>query len=206
MGAITQTNAIYLTISNGQICRRVSKPTATSKERVNKNGQTVHEEYYKGWKGRLTGIAVRDHKDYGKHWNVTITDEDGDAILQMNYSSGYSAAFLKILPNIDLTSEVNIVPDMRMEGDKKKTTLFITQHGKPVKWYYTKDNPNGLPQLASIKVKGKMTYDDSDIMEFLEKMVNETIVPKLSKQAVASNAAVPAGIEEDKDETEELPF
>jgi len=206
MGAITQSNAIYLTISNGQICKKVIKPTATSKERVNKNGATVHEEHYKGWKGRITGIAVRDHKDYGKHWNVTITDEDGDAILQMNYSSGYSAAFLKILPNIDLNSEVNIVPDMRVEGDKKKTTLFITQHGKPVKWYYTKDNPNGLPPLNKIRVKGEDTWDDSDCMEYLEKMVNETIVPKLSKQGVAVKAEVPAGIEEDKDETEELPF
>src|SRR5512141_3200913 len=102
MGAVLETNAIFLTISNGKICRRVQKPTKTSVERVNKNGVTVHEEYYKGWKGRITGIAVREHKDFGKFWNVTLTDQDGDAILQMQYSSGYSAAFLKTLPNVDL--------------------------------------------------------------------------------------------------------
>src|SRR5690349_9908062 len=121
MGAIEQSNAIYLTISNGQICRRVSKPTTKSKERVNKNGVIVHEEYYKGWKGRITAIAVRDHKEYGKFWNITLTDNDGDAILQMQYSSGYSAAFLKTLPNIDLNSDVIITPSLKLEGDKKKT-------------------------------------------------------------------------------------
>lgn len=207
MGAIQQSNAIYLTIGNGQICKKVMKPTPLSKERVNKKGATVHEEYYKGWKGKITGIAVRDHAEYGKFWNVTLTDDDGDAILQMNYSSGYSQAFLKILPNIDLTADVNIVPDQREVNGKKKTTLFITQHGQPVKWYYTKDDPKGLPELKSIKIKGKMTYDDSDILEFLEKMVNETIVPKLGKPKSPAAASKPSEvIEVEAEEIDDLPF
>jgi hypothetical protein len=181
MGAVQQTNAIYLTISNGQLCRKFQSPTKTSKERVNKKGVTVNEEYYKGWKGRITGIAVQEHKEFGKFWNVTITDEQGDAIIQMNYSSGYSAAFLKTLPNIDLDSDIVFSPSMKIENDKKKATVFISQHGKPVKWAFTKDDPNGLPELQKMKVKGKVTWDDSDIMEFLEKMVFTTIVPKLGK-------------------------
>jgi hypothetical protein len=201
MGAIEQSNAIFLTISNGQICRRVLSPTKTSKERVNKNGVTVHEEYYKGWKGKITAIAVREHKDYGKFWNVTLTDQDGDAILQMQYSSGYSSAFLKMLPNVDLNSDVIITPNQRMEGDKKKVTLFITQHGVPLKHFYTRDNPNGLPELKKIKVKGKETWDDSDMAEFLENMVNTEIVPKLGQTG--------AGATEGEDEPagdDDLPF
>lgn len=190
MGAILDNNAIYLTISNGKLSRRVLQPTETSVSRVNKNGVSVNEEFYKGWKGRITGLAVREHKEYGKFWNLTLTDEDGDVIIQMNYSSGYSAAFLKTLPNIDLKSDIVFTPNMKIEGDKKKATVFITQHGQPVKWFYTKDDPNGIPQLKQVKIKGKMTYDDSDIMEFLEKMVNKDIVPNLPK-----GAAVPAGVE-----------
>lgn len=191
MGAILDNNAIYLTISNGKICKSVLKPSETSVTRVNKNGKTVHEEFYKGWKGRITGIAVREHPEFGKFWNVTISDQDGEAIIQMNYSSGYSAAFLKTLPNIDLSSDVVFTPSMKLEGDKKKTTVFISQHGKPVKWFYTKDDPNGIPELQKVKVKGKITYDDSDIMEFLEKMVMTTIVPKLPKGAVAPDVPLP---------------
>lgn len=206
MGAIQENNAIFLTIGNGKICKRVSKPSAISKERVNKNGVTVHEEYYKGWKGQITGIAVREHQEFGKFWNITLTDDDGDAILQMNYSSGYSAAFLKTLPNIDLNSDVVITPNQKMEGDKKKTTLFISQHGVPLKHFYTKDNPNGLPQLKQIKVKGKVTWDDSDMMEFLEKMVMTEIVPKLTVGAARTATANVAEPSEDDIDNEDLPF
>lgn len=202
MGAVLQTNAIYLTISNGQLCRRFNSPTKTSKERVNKKGTTVHEEFYKGWKGRITGIAVQEHKEFGKFWNVTITDENGDAIIQMNYSSGYSAAFLKTLPNIDLDSDIVFSPSMKIEGEKKKATVFITQHGQPIKWYYTKDDPKGLPELQKVKVKGKVTWDDSDIMEFLEKMVNTQIVPKLSKGAGPVDVPLPDEVDAEELELE----
>jgi hypothetical protein len=205
MGAIMQSNAIFLTISNGQICKKVSKPTAISKERVNKKGVTVHEEYYKGWKGQITAIEVREHPEFGKFWNITLTDNEGDAILQMNYSSGYSAAFLKILPNIDLAGDVVISPNLKVVDGKNKTSLFITQHGQPVKWYYTKDNPHGIPELKKIKVKGKEQWDDSDIMEFLEKMVNTQIIPKLPKVRTA-DASVPDIDEVEAEDTDEAPF
>lgn len=208
MGAILENNAIFLTISNGKICKKVPKKTATSVERVNKNGATVHEEFYKGWKGRITAIAVREHKDFGKFWNVTLTDDQGDAILQMNYSSGYSAAFLKILPNIDLNSDVIITPSLKIEGDKKKTSLFITQHGVPLKHYFTKDNPNGLPELKKIKVKGKETWDDSDLMEFLENMVNTEIVPKLPNDGQSGSAkqSEPEYVDAEEVQPDDLPF
>lgn len=210
MGAIQQSNAIFLTISNGQICRRVQNKTKDSKERVNKNGVTVHEEYYKGWKGRITAIEVREHKDYGKFWNITLSDSDGDAILQMQYSSGYSSAFLKTLPNVDLNSDVIITPNMKIEGDKKKATVFVTQHGVALKHFYNRDNPNGLPELKKIKVKGKETWDDSDMAEFLEKMVNEQIKTKLSKAGAVASTATSGGafdVEDVEPEyMEEAPF
>lgn len=207
MGAIMQSNAIFLTISNGQICKKVQKATSISKERVNKNGATVHEEYYKGWKGQITAIEVREHKEFGKFWNITLTDDQGDAILQMKYSSGYATAFLKMLPNVDLNSDVIITPKLTIEGDKKKTSLFITQHGQPIKWYYTKDNPNGLPELKKIKVKGKEQWDDSDIAEFLEKMVNTIIVPKLPKgRTVGATATDDAPDIDEVESMEEAPF
>lgn len=197
MGAILDNNAIFLTIANGKITRKVKQPTDTSVQRVNKQGNTVHEEIYKAWKGKITDVKVKDHPEYGKFWNVTLTDEDGDAVLQMNYSSGYSSAFLKTLPNVDLDSEVIITPNLKIEGDKKKTSLFVTQHGEALKWAFTKDNPNGLPELKQIKVKGKITWDDSDVMEFLEKVVNTQILPQLKS---FKKVAAEIGDEEEKDD------
>ena len=212
MGAVEQSNAIYLTIADGKISRKVKEPTGKSVQRTNKNGRVVNEEFYKGWKGFITDIQVRDTKEYGKFWNITLSDDEGDAILQMNYSSGYSAAFLKTLPNVDLSTEVMITPKLTIEGEKKKTSLFISQvdetgKWKALSWAYTKDQPNGLPELRQIKVKGKITWDDSDIMEFLEKMVNTQVLPELLKKGRKKVVVAEVDTEETTPaDTEDLPF
>ena len=173
MGAINKNAAlIFLTITDGRICRRVTSPTTTSIERVNKVGNTVHEEYYQGWEGIITAITTKE-SEYGKNWEVTLQDDDTTAILSMGYSSGYSAAFLKTLPNVDLSKPVTLSPKLTMNGDKKKAIMFVNQNGSAIKWAFTRDNPNGIPELKKIKVKGKDTWDDSDMMEFLENMVKE---------------------------------
>ena len=147
---------------------------------MNKMGKIVHEEFMDGLSGRITEIKTKDHPDYGKFWLITLTDGDWSGVVQIKYSSGYASAFLKMLPNVDLSKDVTIVPKMTIDGDKKKASLFIMQDGTPLKHFYTKDNPNGLPQMKKIKVKGKETWDDTEMMEFLEKMVFTEVVPKLN--------------------------
>lgn len=210
MGAINENNAIYLSIADGKISRRVRVPTETSVERTTKEGKVVNEEIYKGWQGRITDIRIKDHEQYGKYWMITLSDGKTDAILQMNYSSGYAGAFLKTLPHIDLTREISIIPNMQIIDDKKKTTVFINQDGKTLKHYWNKDNPRDLPQLAKIKIKGKLTYDDSDMMEYLETYVREQILPKLNK-TVAAAVAEPEPMQSNEnsfysDDVEDVPF
>jgi hypothetical protein len=171
MGSINNNAAIiYLTITDGKICRKVTCPTATSKERINKLGKLVHEEFYKGWEGKITNIETRE-SDYGKDWNITIEDADTTAILQFKYSSGYASSFLKALPNVDLGLDVEIIPKLTIDGEKKRGSIILSQNGKGVKWFYTKDTPNGIPSMQKIKIKGVEQWDDSEMMEFLEEMV-----------------------------------
>ena len=180
MGAIQSNSAIiYLTISDGKICRRVQSPTSNSKERTTKDGRIVHEEHYNGWMGKITNIQTRE-SEYGKDWLVTIDDGTTTAQLQFKYSSGYAASFLKALPNVNLNAPVTLSPKITIDGEKERTTLFLNQDGSAIKWAYTKDNPNGCPGLKQIKVKGQITWDDSDMMEFLENMVNNEILPKIN--------------------------
>lgn len=197
MGAGNNTNATYYSIGDGKICRQFNSPDNETKERVNKNGKVVHEKFYDFLEGKIVDIGTKD-SDFGRSWLITLEDEEGRYILQMPYSSGYSSAFLKILPNVDLTHKVKITPKLTMDGTKKKTSLFINQRGQALKHAFTKDNPNGLPELEQKKVKGKVVYDDSDIMEFLEKMVVDEILPKLKGQQPAKVTAV--------DNDNEMPF
>jgi hypothetical protein len=190
MATVDFNNAIYYTISDGRICRQHREPVEGSVTRVNKTGRTVHETFHKALKGKITDIKVKDG-DYGKQWIVTIQDETGqNEQLQFQYSSGYANGFLRALPNVDLSKEVVIAPNLQIKDDKKKTTIFLSQldeAGKwsALKWYYSKETNNEIPELKQIKVKGKITWDDSELMEFFEKMVNTQILPKLKGVAAA---------------------
>lgn len=200
MGLENNSFTIYLSIGDGKITRRVKEPTANSKERKTKEGKIINEEIYDAISGLIIDIKVTKHPQYGKFWNILLQDGEDTFCLQTNYSGSYASAFLKQLPNVDLTQRVRLIPSMKVVDGKKKPTLFINQHGKSLKHYYTKDEPNGLPQMVKKKFKGQDVWDDGDMMEFLEKMVNETILPKLPKGG--GDVDVPLPDEVDADELE----
>ena len=66
---------------------------------------------------------------------------------------------------------------------RRSAILILYQDGKSLKHAYTKDAPNGLPQMTQVMVKGTQVWDDTDQMIFLEEMVKKDIVPKLSGPA-----------------------
>lgn len=197
MGLENNSFTIYLSIGDGKITRRMKEPSANSKQRTTKEGKVVNEEIYDAISGHIIDIKVTTHQQYGKFWNIMLQDGEDVFCLQTNYSGSYASAFLKQLPNVDLSQRVRIIPSMKVKDGKKKPTLFINQHGKSLKHYYTKDEPNGLPQMVKTRFKGEDHWDDGDMMQFLEKMVNETILPKLPKGGGEVDVPLPAGVDED---------
>lgn len=164
---------IYLSIADGKIVRsyKEAKPGITT-TRTTKTGKLVHEEKYDSITGQLTALKTHEN-DYGKQWHLHFTDGEDSYIVTMPYSSRYSTSFLKALPNIDLNLEVKLMPWSMVDKNdpsKKVTGITLYQVGEKIPPAYTKDNPNGLPQMKQVKVKGQMTWDDSDMMEFLEAM------------------------------------
>jgi hypothetical protein len=190
-------NAIFLSIADGKIVRQFKNPTANSKERTTKTGKVVHEEKYDYVEGIITSVNTREN-EYGKFWNITINDGGEEYIIQFNFSGGTASAFLKTLPNVDLSKPVKLTPKQTIENDKKKSTLFINQNGNALKWFWNKDNQGELPQLKKVKVKGKEQWDDSDMMEYLENYVNENIKPQLGKVTIPLETAPPP-VEVDED-------
>jgi len=186
-------SVIFLQIANGKIVRQVKTKTENSVSRVNKLGREVHELFYDSITGEISDIATRE-SEYGKSWVVSIKSEGKLYKLEFNYSSGYATTFLKALPNVSFGNNVTLSPKLIIDGDKKKSVLFISQDGKGLKHYFTKDNPNGLPDLKKIKIKGKESWDDSDRMEFLEQYVKDNILPMIKSDL------------QDSIEGEEVPF
>src|SRR5690606_9217281 len=83
----------------------------------------------------------------------------------------YANSILKCLPNIDLSKPVKLQPWSLI--DKKDPTKTVTgatiwQDNVKIEPYYTKENPNGLPQMRKVKFKGEERWDSTDMDEFLE--------------------------------------
>jgi hypothetical protein len=188
-----QDSVIFLQISNGKIVRQSKVPVENSVSRINKLGREVHELFYDSINGVITDVITRE-SEYGKSWVVSIKSEGKLYKLEFNYSSGYATTFLKALPNVSFGNIVTLSPKLIIDGDKKKSVLFISQDGKGLKHFFTRDNPNGLPELKKIKIKGKESWDDSDRMEFLEQYVQNNIIPMIKPSL------------QDNIEGEEVPF
>jgi hypothetical protein len=170
----------FLSIANGKIVRQFKEKTEKSVSRVNKMGREVHEEFYDSLTGFLKDVSTKE-SEYGKFWVIKMESDQILYQIEFNYSGGYSTSFLKALPNVDLTKQFTIAPKLTIDGDKKKSVMFINQNGG-IKHYFTRDNPNGMPDLQKVKIKGKETWDDSDRMEFLEQYVQNYILPKIKSQ------------------------
>lgn len=186
----------YFTILGGKFCIRVSSDTPGAKERVNKLGKTVHEIFKDSFEGRLINIRTRDG-EYGKSWEFDFQDEGEIYTLQLSYSNSYATNILKMLPNVDLSKPMKVQPSQKIEDGKTKSSLFISQDGVTLKHAFTKDKPNGMPDMKKIMVSGKEQWDDTDRLVFLQNMVDTEILPKLPKAGAAAPAGAPASEDED---------
>lgn len=178
MGLNTRQEGNFITILNGKFCIRVPEGTPGATTRVNKMNKTVHEKYYDNFTGKLVGIKTQDG-EYGKSWIFSFKDKEEVYHLQLSYSNSFATAFLKMLPNVDLAKEMKVSPSVKEVDGKNKSSLFINQDGVAIKHAFTKDNPNGMPDMEQVTVKGQLVWDDTKRIEFLYQMVANDIIPKL---------------------------
>jgi hypothetical protein len=191
MGLEQREGGNFITILQGKFCQRVPEGTAGSVQRTNKLGKVVFEKFYDSFTGKLVGIKTQD-SPYGKNWLFSFKDKLEVYHLQLSYSNSFATAFLKMLPNVDISKEMRVSPSTKEVDGKNKSSLFINQDGQAIKHAYTRENPNGMPDMEQITVKGVQVWDDTKRIEFLHNMVMTTIVPKLEgvPQSVETKADV----------------
>jgi len=175
----SSTSTIYLSVADGNLVRQHREATSETTQRVTKTGKLVHEEKFKDLTGILFAVETKTN-DYGKQWVLKLKDGEDIYNVNLSYSSRYAASFLKALPNIDLTKNVKFMPwSMSDKQDATKKVTGVTCYQNDGNGWvkiapaFTKDNPNGLPEMKKIKVKGKEQWDDSEMMEFLENKAKE---------------------------------
>lgn len=200
----------YWTFSRGQFIRRVDENTKGAQPRVLEmgpnEGKTVYELSVDQVTGQLIDCKIKDGQ-YGKSFQLIFDvteDENSPEFYAIDFkfnSSGKS--FLKKLPNIDLSQDVALVcysiDGTNAKGEPVKNYYAVPYQGEiskagKVQPAYTKEEPNGFPELKKIKVKGKETWDDSEQIDFLEDLINGTTWPGMPGEAPAAAAEPPKNV------------
>ncbi len=182
MGVGTESSGgTWLSVVKGHLTQRVKAGTEGAVERqIEKGpntGSTIHELRYNFLEGKLERVYLQD-SEYGKSWVFVVNDGQKAYNLTVGFSSGYAVGLLARLPNVDLKDSIRIKSFyIKGDDDKYRGYLTIQQGGQKVEKAYTKEEPNGLPEVERKEINGEPVWDSTERMKFFEKLVDEKINP-----------------------------
>lgn len=170
--------------------------------------------------GTLADIQLRDEEYEGtpiRKLYLTMLDGDDKYIVGFSFDSSYTSSFIGFLKNADLSENISLHPMLREENvngkDISKRSLLVSQNGKFLKSFFTKDNPNGLPKMKKIKVSGKEVWDKTDMLEFYENLLVNEFRPKIANRDIVTSKVTASPVAtpdtsngETEDALDELPF
>lgn len=153
----------YLTIREGKVAKKEGEEWV----------------YFNGIEGYIREISTRESK-YGTELLVVIEDDqtyqlairikgDDPKMKQSNYF----ISFAHIAPNIDVNSKVELIPSLKIEGDRKRSALYIRQNGQFLKWAYKKGDGMPEPEELTNKKGEVISTDWSEVEAFRLDKVNE---------------------------------
>ncbi len=131
-GGAKSDKTFFWSIYDGALARQVPAGTDGAKSRINKNEKEVFEIYERGLTGRLAGIQLKKHDDFGWQMIVTLIPtgfEDYKHIINISKESRFYSSFVERLPNINRELPITISPySFVPRGEtKKKSGFTITQ-------------------------------------------------------------------------------
>lgn len=130
--------------------------------------------------GVLTSIATGEftyNNDTKKTLKMVFTDNSGERV---QVESTFTFLAYNVINTLygcqDLSKQIRIKLYVR-RGDKDSPAAYIECGGERASWAF---EPSQLPKAARVTVGKKEVIDDSEVVDFYEKLVNE-ISARLSK-------------------------
>jgi len=140
--------------------------------------------------GTITGVKFEEKEYNNKKYiqaSITIVDGEEKYLLQMDINSGYFINMCNSLRNGDLTKRVKLTPWMTEKDSKKRSGMYVDQNGASLKWFSTKENPNGVPALEKVVFEGNEKWSNYNQRMFWKsftfhtsRMYPQTFLPTMS--------------------------
>jgi hypothetical protein len=122
--------------------------------------------------GYLTGISVGEftyQNDTKKTLKLVFTDNSGERVQVESTFTLLAYNVINTLYGCDLSKSIRIKLYVR-RGDKDMPTSYIECGGERASWAF---EPSQLPKPARVTVGKKEVVDDTEVVEFYEKLVAE---------------------------------
>lgn len=130
--------------------------------------------------GTIVDLFLKDETYEGKpnrKLYVAISDGDEKTLIGFSFDSAYTTTLISFLKNADLSKPLEISPVEKVEIvngiEKKKRSLLVSQNGSFMKSYFTRNEPNGLPEMRKIKFNGKDVWDKTEFLQFFENTISD---------------------------------
>lgn len=211
-------SAIYVDLRNGKVMRysKTNEPGTTGIK--TQKGDTRYYYIYDYIEGHVVNFSTREEEIAGKiktKFQIHLSDNGENYIVKMDMDSAYFRMFCSVIPNIDWNYPIRLIPRLKEENGVKKSSLITINNGIPMKFAFTKDNPNGKPDVTFTKnKKGEIVDIDRDeelkfFMKLIQKAKSQLVHP-----AIAQSNSEPAPVKSetvdtdsfDEVEDDDLPF
>jgi hypothetical protein len=202
MGLGNNSSAIYVDLRNGKVMRYSKTNESGTFPVITAKGDTRYYYIYDFIEGHVTNFSTREEEIAGKlklKFQIHLTSEGETYIVKMDVDSAYFRMFCSVLPNIDWKYPVKLIPRMKEENGVKKSSMIVVNNDQPMKFAFTRDFPNGKPEVTFTKnKKGEIIdIDREDEMKFFMNLISEAkaslVHPAVAMTPVKSAApAAPA--------------
>lgn len=179
------TKKIYVNIVGGKFAIKADEGAEGAVERLNKNQKKVYEFLYDKLSGTIDSIIVQkneklgayeyvlDVNDTGEHYNVSVPADSkyGDSLASK--APNIQMGVWTTLQPYDFEDKTKINPNTNKP--QKQTGISIVQNDVKIASAYTKENPNGLPQM-----EGKLDEEEYKIFKIKQRKFFRGVIESLA--------------------------
>ena len=184
----------YVNIVGGKFATKAEENAEGAVSRVNKNSKTVWEYLHDSLSGTIESIIVQKNEKLGAYeYVIDVNDVGNHYSVSVPAESKYGDSLASKVPNIEINVWTKLQPydfedktkiNPNTGKPQKQTGISIVQNDVKVASAYTKENPNGLPQM-----EGKLDEEEYKIFKiqqrkFYRNMVEKTALDRETKSII----------------------
>ena len=196
MGAIKNEGGNYAAITGGKIRRTKvdgreidsDTPGAISREVENPKTKEISVKWElveDGWQGYITNISFKEDKQFGNQWIVTMEDGTDKINLTFKHKSKYFTTFMAVLPNVDFSEMVVLMPyQYKDDNNREKTGISLKQNNQKVLNHYTEGEGDSFKYINGYPIfEGDYNEDNwDDHMKAVRKFLKSEFENKIKSK------------------------